>query len=187
MALCYIVKPQQSVSSDKLPPYELLTTLFESLTDDVKLKYTSIYKLDKNLKQNNPIGLYIPYMIKLAQDLSNELMDQSVNSLLDYFAKNICGEHNWETLLQKHNISVSELKQTLSYYSEPLKPYDYPIELIAEHKLSNKIPHDVYNCCLDRKLFDDVLTFSQQTGYDDYRLLVALDSAIEKKVENVTG
>lgn len=94
MVLSYIVKPQQSVSSDKLPQYELLTTLFESLTDDVKLKYTSIYKLDKNLKPNNPIGLYIPYMIKLAQDLSNELMDQSVNSLLDYFAKNICGEHN---------------------------------------------------------------------------------------------
>lgn len=181
MSLSYIIQP--SVDNNALTPYKLLIELLEPLTDDTKLKYISIYKLDKNLKQNNPIELYIPYMIKLAQDLSNELIDKSVYNLLDYFAKYICNESDWNALLYKHNESLVVLKSSLSHYIAPIMPYDYPIQLIAENKLADKIPHDVYDCCLDSKLFDDVMTFSQYTGYDDYRLLVALDSKIEKKVE----
>lgn len=185
MALSYTI--QSSVENNSLTPYQSLIKLLEPLSDDIKLKYLSVHKLDENLKANNPIELYIPYMIQLAQDLSNEFIDKSVNNLLDYFAKNICNESDWHTLLQKHNASVDVLEDCLEHYTLPMMPYGYPIERIAENQYSDKIPHDVYDCCLDSKLFEDVLKFSQQTGYDDYRLLVALDSGIRKKLENCTN
>lgn len=185
MTLSYTIQP--SVENNAFTPYQSLIKLLEPLSDDIKLKYLSVHKLDKNLKANNPITLYIPYMIQLAQDLSNEFVDKSVSSLLDYFAKNICDENDWNALLQKHNASVAVLEDFLPHYTAPMMPYSYPIERIAENQYSDKIPHDVYDCCLDSKLFDDVLNFSQQTGYDDYRLLVALDSRIRKKVENCTN
>lgn len=182
MALSYTIKP--SIGDNALTPYQSLIKLLEPLSDDIKLKYLSVHKLDQNLKANEPIELYIPYMIQLTQDLSNAFIDKSVSSLLDYFAKNICDEIDWNTLLQKHNASVAVLEDCLEHYTLPMMPYGYPIERIAENQYLDKIPHDVYDCCLDSKLFDDVLKFSQQTGYDDYRLLVALDSGIRKKVEN---
>lgn len=185
MTLSYTIQP--CVEDNAFTPYQSLIKLLEPLSDDIKLKYLSVHKLDKNLKANNPITLYIPYIIQLAQDLSNEFVDKSVSSLLDYFAKNICDENDWNALLQKHNASVAVLEDFLPHYTAPMMPYSYPIERIAENQYSDKIPHDVYDCCLDSKLFDDVLNFSQQTGYDDYRLLVALDSRIRKKVENCTN
>lgn len=39
-------------------------------------------------------------------------------------------------------------KKTIQDYQEPIFDSDYPLEQVVRFKLKNKIPNDVFMCCL---------------------------------------
>lgn len=179
-------------------------TFFYKITEDIaqKLKeYLSIYVdesglvfSDKNvckfLKANTRVSMPdITYFINNVIYLHNK---EDVLYSLFFHSHDDIRNNVFDIISNKTNISycytmmhyrdyVENLKIKIHNYVAPEKGYLSATDLL---KMDVKyLPKDALNAVYDNKLFTAILEFCNLTGLYDYRLDIAVDSNLQKQIE----
>lgn len=102
---------------------------------------------------------------------------QKLNALSVYF-----GFKDFHVMSAAYNKYCIDVQNKLEDYSPPSKNGSFDIYSVT-HK--NDIPDDSFHCAMDMDFCDVVSDYCLETGEDDYRLMVAFDSNLEKQLSKL--
>ncbi len=94
---------------------------------------------------------------------------------------NVFGYKNFQIMNGLYIKKCNNIKTKLPFYKEPVKKSDFNIHKIKHIK---NIPSDAFYCCLDNRLYQDVLLYSQITGDYDYRLYVVHNKKLNNYLDS---